>query len=125
MSADANDRPATREPDVEVIDLEMVDDTADTMSPEDFVKSAPDMLVQVFRGMLKEKLKRLFIRSLIWATVLIFLAQDYPWARTVFWIWAIVAALHLTFLLYGWYAAGKQGAKLAQMFGGGMPQRRD
>src|SRR5689334_10406421 len=114
MSAEANDRPAAKkEPEAEALDFEVVDDGrgmdprggGPALSPQDIAAMAPDMLVQAFRGMLKEKLKRWFVRSLIWATVLLFLAQEHPWARVVFAIWAFIAGVHLAFLLYGWYAS--------------------
>jgi hypothetical protein len=125
MPADANDRPALREAEAEVIDLEVVDDghggrhdVPPGGSPENLAAMAPGLLVQAFRGLLKEKLKRWAIRSLVWATVLLFLAQEHTWARWVFGIWAFIAGVHLAFLVYGWYASGKQGARLAQLFSG-------
>ncbi len=122
MSTDPNNKPAVREPEAEVIDFEVVDEGAGEVaagpSLEEFAKAGPEMIVLAFRTMLKEKLKRWFIRSLIWATLLLFLAQDYKWAKWVFGIWAFVAGIHLAFLLYGWYASGKHGAKLSQIFGG-------
>ena len=123
MHTDPHDRPAIREPEAEVLDFEVMDDgvpSAPTGGPslEDFAQMGPELLVKAFRDMLKEKLKRWFVRSLIWATVLLFLAQEHGWARVVFAIWAFIAGVHLAFLLYGWYASGKQGAKLAQVFGG-------
>lgn len=126
MSAEANDRPAAREPEAEALDFEVVDDgrgidhssAAEPAFSADELAAAPQMIVQVFRGMIKEKLKRWFIRSLIWATILLFLWEEHGWARVVFGIWAFIASVHLAFLLYGWYASGKQGAKLAQVFGG-------
>ena len=121
MSAESSDQLQSSGADA--IDLEVMDDASaggfpDGMSPEDIMKMGPQMLVQAFRDMLKEKLKRWFIRSLIWATVLLFFAQEHGWARWVFGIWAFIAGIHLAFLLYGWYASGKQGDKLAQMFAG-------
>jgi len=122
MPAEDNDRLAPREPEPEVLDFEVVDEDSPgpgkNMSPRDMAAMAPDLLVQAFRGILKEKLKRWFIRSLVWATVLLFFAQEHTWARVIFAIWAFIAGVHLAFLLYGWYASGRQGAKLAQVFGG-------
>ena len=121
MSTDPNDKPAIREPEAEVIDFDVVDDgqgSATGPSLADFAKAGPEMLVEAFRGMLKEKLKRWFIRSLIWATVLLVFAPDHAWARWAFGIWSFIAGIHLAVLVYGWYASGKQGAKLAQIFGG-------
>jgi len=126
MSADPDDKPALRPPEAEEIEFEVMDDGASTPeasggSMADFaaqMQMAPDMLVQAFRAMLKEKLKRWFIRSLIWGGILGLLATEHGWAEWAFGIWAVIAFLHLAFLLYGWYASGKQGAKLAQMFGG-------
>lgn len=121
MSADQNDKPAVREPEAEVLDFDVVDDGQENAagpSLADMAQMAPEMIVQAFRSMLKEKLKRWLIRSLIWATVLLFFAQDYTWAKWAFGIWAFIAGVHLAFLVYGWYASGKQGAKLAQMFSG-------
>lgn len=126
MSADPNNKPAVREPEAEVIDFEVMEEGAGEAaagpSLADFAKAGPEMIVQAFRAMLKEKLKRWCIRSLVWATVLLFFAQEHTWAKWVFAIWSFIAGIHLAFLLYGWYASGKQGAKLAQMFGG-MGQR--
>jgi len=124
MSADQNDKPALREPEAEAIDFEVMDDgqeKAAAPSLADFAKAGPEMIVQAFRGMLKEKLKRWLIRSLIWATVLLIFAQEHTWAKWAFGLWSFVAGIHLAILLYGWYASGKQGAKLAQMFSGMTP----
>ena len=128
MSAEANDRrPAAKEADAEVLDFEVVDDGRgidhstdgeQTYSPDDIAAMAPGMVVEAFRGMIRQKLKKWFIRSLIWATVLLILWEDHGWARVVFAIWVFFAGVHLAFLLYGYYAAGKQGAKLSQIFGG-------
>ncbi len=122
MSADPNNKPAVREPEAEVIDFEVMEEGAGDApagtSLEDLAKAGPEMIVQAFRAMLKEKLKRWFIRSLVWGTVLGLFAQERGMMRWIFGIWACVAAIHLAFLLFGWYASGKQGAKLAQMFGG-------
>lgn len=124
MSSESNERLTVKEPEpeAEALDFEVVDDgrgqTGSAFSPQDIAAMAPDMLVQAFRGVIKEKLKRWAIRSLIWATVLLFFAQEHTWARIAFGIWAFVAGIHLAFLLYGWYASGRQGAKLAQVFGG-------
>jgi len=126
MPADENDKPAV--PDAEVIDLEVVSDQpagAGGLSPEDMMKMAPEMVLQAFRGMLKERLKKWFIRSLIWCTVLLIFYQEHGWVRVVFWIWATIAAIHLAFLLYGWYASGKHVDRLAKVFGGMMPSRQD
>lgn len=124
MSADQNDKPAVREPEAEAIDFEVMDggqENAGGPSLADFAKAGPEMIVEAFRGMLREKLKRWFIRSLIWGTVLLFFAQEHAWARWAFGIWAFIAGIHLAILLYGWYASGKQGAKLAQLFSGMAP----
>lgn len=124
MSADQNDKPAVREPEAEAIDFDGMDDGREKAagpSLEDFAKMGPEMLVQAFRSMLKEKLKRWLIRSVIWATVLLFFAQEHTWAKWAFGIWACIAGIHLAFLVYGWYASGKQGAKLAQLFSGMTP----
>jgi hypothetical protein len=126
MSAEANDRPAAKESEAEVLDFEVVDDGRGIdhsdgeqgFSPQDMAAMGPEMVVQVFRDMIKEKLKRWFIHSLIWATVLLFFWEEHLLARIAFGIWAFIAGVHLAFLLYGWYASGKQGAKLAQVFGG-------
>jgi hypothetical protein len=129
MSTDPHnpDTPAKQE--AEVIDFEVIED-GETATTEgtggmpgmaEFAAMGPQMIVQAFRAMIKEKLKRWFIRSLIWGTVLAFLATDHGWARWAFGIWAFIASAHLAFLLYGWYASGKQGDKLAQIFGGQMP----
>ena len=124
MPADPNDQPAVREPEAVVIDFEVLDDGQEKpggTSPGDFAQAGPQMLVNAFRAMLKERLKRWFIRSLIWATVLLFFAQEHRWAEWALGVWACVAGIHLALLLYGWYASGKQGAKLAQIFGGMVP----
>ncbi len=124
MSADQTDKPALREPEAEAIDFEVMDDGQEkpaAPSLADFAKAGPEMIVQAFRGMLKEKLKRWLIRSLIWATVLLFFAQEHTWAKWAFGLWSFVAGIHLAILLYGWYASGKQGAKLAQIFSGMTP----
>jgi hypothetical protein len=121
MPDDAKDKPALTELEAEVIDLEVVSDQpagAGGMSPEDMMKMAPEMVLEAFRGMLKERLKKWFIRSLIWCTVLLIFYQEHGWVRVVFWIWATVAAIHLAFLLYGWYASGKHVDRLAKVFGG-------
>ena len=138
MPAEDHQTPARREADAEAIDFEVVDDGRGVdhsrsaaegpeaaFSPEDLAAMAPGMIVKAFRSMLKQKLKRWFIRSLIWCTVLLIFYQDHGWARVAFAIWAFVASVHLAFLLYGWYVSGRQGAKLAQVFGGvgGMPGR--
>ena len=126
MSAEANDGPAAKEPEAEALDFEVIDDGrgidhsragGQTVSPEDLAAMAPDMIVQAFRGMIKEKLKRWFVRNLVWATVLL-IFWEHKWVRVVFAIWAFIAGVHLAFLLYGWYASGRQGARLAQVFGG-------
>lgn len=118
MPPDPNNKPAVREMEAEVIDFEVVDEGASTVaagpSLADFAKAGPEIL----RTMLKEKLKQWFIRTLIWGTVLGFFAQESGVMRWVFGIWAFVAFIRLAILLFIWYAAGKQGAKLAQMFGG-------
>jgi hypothetical protein len=121
MPDDAKDKPALTELEAEVIDLEVVSDQpagAGGMSPEDMMKMAPEMVLEAFRGMLKDRLKKWFIRSLIWCTVLLIFYQEHGWVRVVFWIWATVAAIHLAFLLYGWYASGKHVDRLAKVFGG-------
>ena len=130
MPADDNQMPARRDAEAEAIDFEVVDDGRGidhsrkddgpeaAFSPADFAAMAPDMIVQAFRGMLKQKLKRWFIRSLIWCAVLLIFYEDHGWARVAFAIWAFIAGVHLAFLLYGWYASGRQGARLAQVFGG-------
>jgi hypothetical protein len=126
MPADENDKPAV--PEAEVIDLEVVSDQpagAGGMSPEDMMKMAPEMVLQAFRGMLKERLKKWFIRSLIWCTVLLIFSQEHGWVRVIFWIWATIASIHLAFLLYGWYASGKHVDRLAKVFGGMTPPRQD
>ncbi len=118
MPTDPNNTPAVREPEAEVIDFEVMDEGAGDApaapSLEDFAKAGPEML----RAMFKEKLKQWFIRSLGWGTVLGLFAQEPGFMRWVFGIWAFVAFIRLAILLFIWYAAGKHGAKLAQMFGG-------
>lgn len=129
MSTESTNKPAPVTQEAEVIDFEVIEDgnTATSEGPggmpglAEFAAMGPEMIVQAFRAMLKEKLKRWFIRSLIWGTVLAFLATEHGWARWAFGIWAFIAAAHLAFLLYGWYASGKQADKLAQIFGGQMP----
>lgn len=124
MSAEQNDKPAVREPEAEVIDFDVVDDGQEKAagpSLADFAQAGPQMLVQAFRAMLKDKLKRWCIRSLIWGGVLGLLATEHKWAEWAFGIWSFIAGIHLAVLLYGWYASGKQGAKLAQIFGGLVP----
>lgn len=126
MPDDAKDKPALTEQEAEVIDLEVVSDQPagdGGMSPEDMMKMAPEMVLQAFRGMLKERLKKWFIRSLIWCTVLLIFYQEHGWVRVIFWIWATIAAIHLAFLLYGWYASGKHVDRLAKVFGGMTPGR--
>ena len=127
MPSSPSDKPAVITQEAEVIDFEVIEDngekmTADSGAPgiEDFAAMGPQMIVQAFRTMLKEKLKRWFIRSLIWGGILGLLSTEHGWARVAFGIWAFIASIHLAFLLYGWYASGKQGAKLAQIFGGRM-----
>ena len=126
MSSSPADKPAVITQEAETIDFDVVDgDTTQTSAGgmpglEEFAAMGPEMIVQAFRGMLKEKLKRWFIRSLIWGGVLGLLSTEHGWARVALVIWAFVASIHLAFLLYGWYASGKQGAKLAQIFGGQM-----
>jgi hypothetical protein len=128
MPADHGDKPALRPPEAEEIEFEVMDDGAPAESPSggsmaDFAEQmqmAPGMLVEAFRAMLKEKLRRWFVRSLIWGGVLGFLATEHTWAKWAFGIWAFVASTHLVFLLCGWHVSGKQGAKLAKMFGGTM-----
>lgn len=120
MSPDPTDKPAIQEPEVEVIDFEVMDDAraaAPGMSPADMMQAAPEMLVQVFRGMLRDRLKGWVLRNLV-ATTLFLVFQEHGWVRVIFFIWAFLQGLYLAFLLYGWYAAGKQGAKLAQVLGG-------
>lgn len=118
MSADPNNKPAVLEQEAEVIDFEVVEEGTGgvTAGPslEDFAKAGPEII----RAMLKERLKRWFIRSLAWGTVLGLFAQDSGLMRWIFGIWAFVAFIRLAILLFIWYAAGKQGAKLVQMFGG-------
>ena len=63
MSAESSDQLPSSGADA--IDLEVMDDASaggfpDGMSPEDIMKMGPQMLVQAFRDMLKEKLKRCF-----------------------------------------------------------------
>jgi hypothetical protein len=120
MSPDPTDKPAIQEPEVEVIDLEVMEDAraaAPGMSPADMMQAAPEMLVQVFRGMLRDRLKGWVLRNLV-ATTLFVVFHEHGWVRVLFYIWAVVQSIYLAFLLYGWYAAGKQGAKLAQVFAG-------
>jgi hypothetical protein len=120
--------PAGPATDAEVIDLEVVEsgapDGADGSSAADFAKQlqmAPDLLVRAFREMLKEKFRRWFFRSLIWGGVLGLLATEHTWAQWAFAIWLFIAGAHLAFLVYGWYASGRQGEKLARVFSGMMP----
>ncbi len=127
MPDEADDKLSRQEPEAEVIDLELVSDqpgAGEGMSPEDMMKMAPEMVLQAFRGMLQERLKKWFIRSLIWCTVLLIFYQEHGWVRVVFWIWATIASIHLAFLLYGWYASGKHVDRLAKVFGGMMPGRQ-
>lgn len=141
MSADANNRPAAKEPEAEVLDFEVVDDGRgvaervagevaggggqQTMSPEDFMSMAPHMIVGAFRDALKEKLKQWFIRNLIATTVAV-IFWEHDWVRVVFYIWAFFAGINLAFLLYGWFASRKHAARISQIFsgaGGGVPDR--
>ena len=133
MPADQSDQPAVHTPEAEPIDFEILDDANSPSGDRDrdgaaeefaqHLQSAPGMLVGMLRGMLKERLKRWFVRSLIWGGVLGFFATEHTWAKWAFGIWAVIASVHLAFLLYGWHVSGKQGAKIAQIFGGMLPPR--
>ena len=126
MPADPYDKPVLRTPEVEEIEFEVMDendagDGAGSVSAADVLKMGPDMIVNAFRSMLRERLKRWFIRSLFWGGGLGLLATEHTWAKWAFGFWAFIAGAHLAFLLYGWYASGKQKEKLMRIFGGMMP----
>lgn len=126
MSTGPSNKPAVVTAEAEVIDFEVVDESGRPAGsghnggPDlaGFAAQGPGMIIQAFRAMLAEKLKRWFVRSLLWGGALGLLATEHKWARVAFTLWALVAVTHLAFLVFGWYAAGKQGAKLAQIFGG-------
>jgi hypothetical protein len=132
MPADPTDKTALTVQEAEVIDVEVMDEgpaAAAAGAPggmPDFsqmAQMAPELIVGVFREMLKSRLKRWLVRNAIYCTVLYYLAfvEKYGWARVCFGIWLFIASLHLALLLYGWYASGKKGAQLAKVFAqGGM-----
>jgi hypothetical protein len=130
MPADPTDKPALTVQEAEVIDVEVMDDGVTAAAgPEgmpDFsqmAQMAPELIVGVFREMLKARLKRWLFRNAIYGSVLYYLAfmEKYGFARVLFGIWLFVASFHLALLLYGWYASGKKGAQLAKVFAqGGM-----
>ena len=129
MADDPSQIPARREPEPQAIDFDVVDaydSVADNegsaaFDPAEMLRMGPEMVVQAFRSMLLEKLKRWFIRSLIWGGVLGLLATEHKWAKVVLIIWAVIASIHLAFLLYGLYASGRQKEKLMRVFGGMRP----
>ena len=132
MSADPVDNPALRPSEAEEIEFEVLEEGRPAAKAAggpmadlaEQMQMAPDLIVQTFRAMLKDRLKRWFIRSLIWGGVLGFLATEHTWAKWAFGIWAFIAFVHLAFLLTGWYVSGKQTAKLARIFGGVTPPPR-
>jgi hypothetical protein len=129
MADDPSQTPARREPEPEAIDFDVIDaggsaaenEDPAALDPAEMLRMGPEMVLQAFRGMLIEKLKRWFIRSLIWGGVLGLLATEHKWARVVLIIWAVIASIHLAFLLFGLYASGRQKEKLMRVFGGMRP----
>ena len=80
---------------------------------------APELIVGVFREMLKARLKRWAGRNAIYGVLLCWLSTEYGWAKVAVGIWMFIASFHLAILLYGWYASGKKGAALAKVFSQG------
>ena len=123
MPSDPSDKPAIQE--AEVIDVEVMDDGPAAAGPDgmpDFSQMAqmgPELIVGVFREMLKSRLKRWVVRNAIYGVLLYWLSTEYGWAKVAFGIWSFIAAFHLAILLYGWYASGKKGAALARVFSQG------
>ena len=126
MTADRDDLPTPRPREAEEIDLEVVDDApagpaGDPVSMQDFMKMGPDMVSQLLRTLMLQKLKQWFIRNLVIFTVLALLASEYKWARWVMSFWFFIAGMHLAVLVFGWYMGNKQAAKLTQMMKGFAP----
>jgi hypothetical protein len=127
MSVEPENKPALRPEDVREIEFEVMDEggapTADGrgMSAQDMLRAGPELVLQAFRGMLKEKFKRWFIRSLVWGTVLGFFAMEQTWAKWAFGIWAFIAGVQLAILVWSWRAGARHVDRLAQVFGGMMP----
>ena len=131
MSVEPEKKPALRPSDAEEIEFEVVDEGGATaadsrrVSPQDMLQAGPELVLQAFRGMLKEKFKRWFIRSLVWGTVLGFFATEHTWAKWALGIWAFIAGVQLAVLVWSWHAGAKHVDRLAQVFGGMMPGGHD
>lgn len=135
MPADPTDKLAVQE--AEVIEVEVMDDVpSSSVAPDgmpdlsQMAQMAPELIVGVFREMLKARMKRWVLRNALYGTVLYWLSTEYSWAKVAFGIWMFIAGFHLAILVYGWYASGKKGATLAKVFSqgglgglGGMNQR--
>lgn len=121
MDADPSKKPAVKSAEAEALDFVIVDEGGGDSaldSSADFSHVTPETMAQVFRGFVKEKLKRWCFRSLLWGGGLGLLATEHTWARWAFGIWATIAAIHLALLLFSWRVAGRGPQLLKKMFTG-------